>query len=179
MAIVQYPDWLRQCEPTSRNEVTRVLSEVSENGVVRGRVMHTHSTYELQLSHMAITRDEFEQWEQWWETNYNNVVVVTWVPDGVDYEGVFRESPRVAYAPFQRFDLEVTLLVKKAAYWPTVAVAGTPGWFEPAPPKNFNDLQAAGPMGNTAAWVTGEYVVLLDNSEAYWDGTQWVVGRAP
>ena len=180
MPVVNYPTWIQQCEPTSREEVTRVLSELSENGVVRGRVMHRRPTYQMTLSHMAMTKADFARWENWWGSNYNNEVIVTWVPDGVRYQGIFSDSPSVAYAPFQRFDVSVSLLVKKVATDPVVAIAGNPGRFEPV--GNVADLpalQGLGALGNTAAWTTGQYVLLDDGSEAYWDGTAWATGRAP
>ena len=131
MAITNYPTWLPQCEPTSRNEITNVLSEVTEDGVVRGRVMHRRPTYQLQLSHSALSKADFARWESWWANHYNDEIIVTWIPDGVRYQGIFSNSPAVGYAPFQRFDVGVGLLVKKVITDPVVAVAGTPGFFEP------------------------------------------------
>lgn len=63
----------------------------------------------------------------------------------------------------------------------TGADAGTPGAFTPT----YSDIPAdfAAITGITAnpatAWATGEHVVLLDKSKAYWNGTAWQVGEAP
>ena len=62
MAIPYIAD-IKQCEPTSREEVTRILTDVSENGVIRGRVMHDEPTYKLQLTHAHLTMDDFQRWE--------------------------------------------------------------------------------------------------------------------
>lgn len=179
MPTVNYPSWLPQCEPTSRNEVTRVLSEVSENGVVRARVMHRRPTYDLSLSHLALTAAQFTQWEAWWESHYSDEILVRWVPDGVTYQGVFQAPPEVTYAPYQRFDLSTSLLVKKRATAPVVAMTGMPGLFAPIAPADLATLQALGALGNSAAWATGEYVVLEDNSQAHWTGSVWAAGKAP
>ncbi|APC43257.1 hypothetical protein Joe_17 [Streptomyces phage Joe] len=60
------------------------------------------------------------------------------------------------------------------------ATAGTPGSFSPSgsvTPANLADLSdvLASP---TTAWTTGQYVVLGDSTEAYWDGSAWATGRA-
>jgi hypothetical protein len=58
--------------------------------------------------------------------------------------------------------------------------AGTPGTWGPVdsfPPRNLADLQASSITG-TGAWTSGQYVVLGDGSEAHWDGSAWVAGRA-
>lgn len=64
----------------------------------------------------------------------------------------------------------------------TDATSGTPGTWGPVdsyPPETFADLTASGITASpTTAWVSGEYVVLGDGSEAHWDGTAWVAGRA-
>ncbi len=44
-------------------------------------------------------------------------------------------------------------------------------------PDDLAALQSLGSLGQTSAWVTGEYVILWDGSEAYWNGSAWVVGR--
>ena len=63
----------------------------------------------------------------------------------------------------------------------TGADAGTPGTFTPSgatPPADFAAL--AGVVANPATtWTTGQYVVLGDASNAYWDGAAWQVGIAP
>jgi len=62
----------------------------------------------------------------------------------------------------------------------TGATAGAPGTWTPAgavAPAAFADLGAITATPATA-WTTGDYVVLGDASEAYWDGAAWAVGRA-
>jgi hypothetical protein len=59
---------------------------------------------------------------------------------------------------------------------------GDPGTYNPVNatrPANLTDLQGMGAMGNTTAWAAGQYVVLRDNTEAYWDGAAWAAGRTP
>jgi hypothetical protein len=63
----------------------------------------------------------------------------------------------------------------------TGAASGSPGTFTPAnatPPPDLASLSSL-TADPTTAWVGGEYVVLGDGSEAHWNGTAWVVGRAP
>ena len=62
----------------------------------------------------------------------------------------------------------------------TGIVAGTPATVTPTNatrPYNIEALTNAGALGNTSAWSTGQYVVLRDGSEAFWDGNSWEVGR--
>jgi hypothetical protein len=64
----------------------------------------------------------------------------------------------------------------------TAVTGGTPGAYVPTngnTPADLDALIALGPLGNTTAWTAGQYIVLGDNSDAYWDGTEWKVGRAP
>lgn len=67
-------------------------------------------------------------------------------------------------------------------------MSGAPGSFTPSgalPPANLAALKAdpvvgdAGTAKPTTAWVTGDYVVLGDASQAYWDGAAWMAGKAP
>jgi hypothetical protein len=66
---------------------------------------------------------------------------------------------------------------------PTLAVAGTPGAFEPAnatPPLDLAELVTLDvPASPTTAWTTGQYVSLGDLSAAHWDGDTWEAGTAP
>jgi hypothetical protein len=65
---------------------------------------------------------------------------------------------------------------------PTGVTEGTPGAFIPAGsvPSDLAALNDAGSLGQSAtAWAEGSYVVLGDNSHAYWTGTAWAVGEAP
>lgn len=112
MALVPYPD-IPQCEGSTRNEVTNVLTDVSDNGVIRGRTMDDTSTYELSLVHIGLTHDTFAMLDAWWQTNKRNRISVTWVPDGVGYDGVPKKSPAVRYVN-GGFDVTMILLVKQS-----------------------------------------------------------------
>jgi len=62
----------------------------------------------------------------------------------------------------------------------TGATAGSPGAWTPAGAVPPADLAAANALGYSgAAWTVGQYVVLGDASEAYWDGAAFVAGRSP
>lgn len=64
---------------------------------------------------------------------------------------------------------------------PTGATPGTPGSFTPSGstlPYDLGDLQALGDLGETTGWTTGQYVVLGDGTNAYWDGSDWASGEA-
>lgn len=112
MAVAIYPD-IPQCEGTARNEVTKILSDVSENGVIRGRCMHDTPTYELTMVHTAISRDLYNMFDQWWKDNLGNEIQVTWVVDGLTYKGVPEGSPSISYTD-SLFDISLGLLVKES-----------------------------------------------------------------
>lgn len=70
----------------------------------------------------------------------------------------------------------------------TGVTAGDPGAFTPSGADLPDDLAAlkldavVGDTGSakpTAAWTTGQWVYLGDGSEAHWDGTAWLDGKAP
>lgn len=64
----------------------------------------------------------------------------------------------------------------------TGVTPGTPGSLTPTNanvPANLTALQALGPLGETTAWTTGQYIDLGDGSKAYWSGTAWAAGTAP
>jgi len=64
----------------------------------------------------------------------------------------------------------------------TGVTAGSPGAWSPAnasPPLNLTTLQGKGAMGQTTAWTIGQFVILYDGSNAYWNGTAWTAGIAP
>jgi hypothetical protein len=57
-----------------------------------------------------------------------------------------------------------------------------PGAFTPAGceiPDNLAQLRALGPLGQTVAWTTAQYVNLDPVGSAYWDGTAWQLGVKP
>lgn len=61
----------------------------------------------------------------------------------------------------------------------TTATAGTPGTFNGVRPADFAALEASSITASPAtAWTAGQRVVLGDGSEAHWDATDWVAGRA-
>lgn len=62
----------------------------------------------------------------------------------------------------------------------TAITAGIPATITPVNgtrPLNIEALTNAGALGNSASWSAGQYVVLRDGSEAFWDGNSWEVGR--
>lgn len=64
----------------------------------------------------------------------------------------------------------------------TGITAGAPASVTPVDatrPADLGALTDLGALGNTTAWATGQYVVLRDGSEAYWDGNSWEYGRTP
>lgn len=112
MAVVDYPE-LPQCDGSDRTETTTVLSDMSESGKIRGRVLYDNPTYELTLVHEAITIDQFDEFEAFWAANYNNEMRVTWAVDMVEYIGIPFQSPRVQHFSHCRVTVTMTLLVKK------------------------------------------------------------------
>jgi hypothetical protein len=180
MQLTAYPDWLPQCEPTSRDEITTIFAETSDNGVIRGRVMYDTPTYRLTLSHTAIDMALFARWEDWWRQHNADLIQVKWMVDDVYYEGIFDTSPpTVDYTPYKRVTVTTNLLVKKSTTRPSVAIPGTPGYFDWAVPNDLAMLVSYGALGNISAWTTGQWVILGDGSETYWDGFTWKVGKAP
>jgi hypothetical protein len=70
----------------------------------------------------------------------------------------------------------------------TGVTAGIPGSFAPGDatlPSSFESLTANSVVGDDgsakpgASWTSGQYVVLGDGTEAFWNGTAWGVGRKP
>lgn len=45
-------------------------------------------------------------------------------------------------------------------------------------PEDLADAATGFTATPATAWTTGKYVTLLDGTEAHWDGTAWVAGRA-
>lgn len=65
---------------------------------------------------------------------------------------------------------------------PTGVTAGAPGAFTPTGamlPYDLAALNGLGALGETAAWTTGQNVVLGDTHTAHWDGSAWVANAAP
>ena len=64
----------------------------------------------------------------------------------------------------------------------TGVTAGTPATWTPAdsyPPDTLTELDASSIVADPlTAWTSGQYLVLGDDSEAHWDGSAWVAGRA-
>ena len=94
------------------------------------------------------------------------------------------------------FDPAVALTFGEDTGSPTVdgtvpiqdVTAGEPGAYVPptaTPPTNLTALKANAIIGDSgtnapgAAWTEGQYIVLGDASDAYWDGSAWVAGEAP
>lgn len=64
----------------------------------------------------------------------------------------------------------------------TAITAGTPATLTPTGanrPADLAALVALGAKGNTTRWTVGQYLVLGDGTDAYWNGTTWVAGIAP
>ncbi len=64
----------------------------------------------------------------------------------------------------------------------TGATAGIPATLTPAnsyPPFDLVDAQTGFTATPGTAWTTGQYVVLENGTNAYWNGTAWVAGIAP
>ncbi len=64
----------------------------------------------------------------------------------------------------------------------TSITPGIPSTLAPANatrPMTLGALTALGALGQTTAWTTGQYLVLGNGSEAYWDGNSWELGRKP
>ncbi|MCD6293417.1 MAG: hypothetical protein J7M20_00520 [Deltaproteobacteria bacterium] len=64
-------------------------------------------------------------------------------------------------------------------YPSTTATAGKPGSFDHDIPADLVAIKALGALGNTTKWTVDQWVVLADASLAHWNGTTWVVGKAP
>jgi hypothetical protein len=59
---------------------------------------------------------------------------------------------------------------------------GSPATFTPTNatrPASLSAITLIGSIGQTTAWTSGQYIVLGDGSEAYWDGNSWENGRKP
>jgi hypothetical protein len=62
----------------------------------------------------------------------------------------------------------------------TAITAGIPATYTPVnatKPANLAAITLAGALGNSASWTAGQYAVLGDGSEVYWDGNSWEAGR--
>ena len=59
----------------------------------------------------------------------------------------------------------------------TFVIAGAPGSFDKDVPANLAELNSLG-IGSGPFWSLGQYVVLGDGSEAYWDTTMFEQGRS-
>ena len=115
MAVVNYPAF-KQCYPTSRNEVTKVLSEMSENGVIRGRVMFSTPTYELYITHDSLSLADNNAFDTWWKGHLNSEVLITWAADKKQYRGIIKQVRSINVnpgLPDPTFTVSVNLLVKE------------------------------------------------------------------
>lgn len=64
----------------------------------------------------------------------------------------------------------------------TAITAGTPATLTPSNatrPGSLAALTLLGALGNTTAWTTGQYILLGNGEEAYWDSNSWESGRKP
>jgi hypothetical protein len=94
-----------------------------------------------------------------------------------------QDSDAVVQAVFADTVPQATIGIQKVpgSVSATGANAGTPGTFTPSGATAPADLAAMSSVAAapTTAWTTGQYVVLGDSSDAFWDGSQWQVGSAP
>lgn len=124
MAVVYYPPpytglgppwpgkvW-KQCMPTTREEVTNIVTDMSQNGVIRGRVFYKNPVYRLTVSHLFNDGTDFEStWEGW--VAESAAIRLRWAVDNGVYEGLPANPPVMEYrGPFQIF-VSFTLLCKK------------------------------------------------------------------
>ncbi|MBD3941952.1 hypothetical protein IF188_09620 [Microbacterium sp. NEAU-LLC] len=152
--------------------------------------------YSITLTGVQESLEDGTLWRYLWD-NFNKAdEPVTWSPLGAG--DVFFEAkvasvpdPQVGGAANQHGTFDITLnLVERPTIIanplvtpPTGVTEGAPGSFTPSgatPPANLAALNALGALGESStAWALGSYVVLGDNSHAYWNGTTWVAGEAP
>lgn len=108
-----YPSSLPQCEGTRREEITNRVIDRAESGVIKARVFYQQPAYELTLVHTSISRDQYNEFEQWYDDNFMKPVTVNFVPDGQFYYGVISTSPTVAYESYERFTITIGISGRK------------------------------------------------------------------
>jgi hypothetical protein len=121
MAIDQYPtpDIWKQCLPTTREEVTRIITDMSQNGVIRGRVFYDSPRYRLTITHLFKDATAFENsWEQW--ITDGTTIQLQWAVDGVWYEGLPAGPPIMEYVNQFNIRVSFTLLCKQLATAPVI-----------------------------------------------------------
>lgn len=134
------------------------------------------------------------QWILFTSTKYRNktedrqigVAYVSAVePDKAERGSVKGSVVTLTYVEHELFSdapfWQVSLPALGATITPTGVTAGTPGSFSPVgatAPANITALRALGPLGQTTAWTTGQYVVLANAAQVSWDGTDWKTGAA-
>jgi hypothetical protein len=116
--IAYYPspaEW-KQCLPTTREEVTRIISDMSQNGVIRGRVFYDSPRYKLTVTHHLdnVQAADFEQrWDNWIVTGLT--LNLLWAVDGKVYEGIPANAPTMEYIGPKNYRMTFTLLCKQLA----------------------------------------------------------------
>jgi hypothetical protein len=115
MAVEQYPppDVWKQCLPTTREEVTRLVTDMSQNGVIRGRVFYDSPRYRLTVTHIFTDATAFENAWEGWVAN-GTTLQLLWAVDGQTYEGLPAGPPIMEYlSTFPRIRVTFTLLCKQ------------------------------------------------------------------
>lgn len=96
----------------------------------------------------------------------------------IDADGDHMHLERVGVAPPQDSDGAIPLGVPATGANVTSTNPATLAPTNSYPPADLADAATGFTATPTTAWETGKYVVLGDGSEAHWDGTAWVAGRA-
>lgn len=117
-----------------------------------------------QIGVASVTAVELDQQER--GSVEGAAVTFTWAEDDL-----FNGAPFWQYGP----------AIPGSGPAPTGADAGTPGSFTPSGavvPANITALRGLGSLGETTAWMTGQYIVLGNAAQVHWDGTDWKTGVA-
>lgn len=106
---------LPQCEGSDREEITNVLTDVSDSGKIRGRIMYSSPTYRLTMVHSTLEPSTFKAFDDFWAANFNQEFEIVWVADGETYQGIPESSPSISISKDGYFDISTTFLVKKVS----------------------------------------------------------------
>lgn len=97
--------------------------------------------------------------------------------EGASVTFTFHEHELFNNAPFWQWGPAVPGAPVSA----TGVLPGSPGSFVPetaSAPATIAALRALGPLGQTAAWASGQYVEYGAGQKAHWNGTDWATGEA-
>ncbi|WP_336991028.1 hypothetical protein [Leucobacter sp. VD1] len=145
--------------------VYKVSSNLPDNRfILFSSIRYRGGIEERQIGVASITAVEPDQAERGSVKGAN--VTFTW-----QEHDLFEGSPFWQWGP----------AVPGAPVAPTGVTAGTPGAFTPtgaALPTTIAALRALGPLGQTTAWTTGQYVEYGNGMKAHWGGDDWATGEA-